>query len=69
MGSTSGTGTISTNEEADRDGETLTVALGSLPDSPTAGSPSSVTVTVTDDDNPGSVFTPAEVPVDEGATR
>ncbi len=45
------------------------MALGSLPDSPTAGSASSVTVTVTDDDNPGSVFTPAEVPVDEGATR
>ena len=65
-GSTSGTGTISTSEDADRVGETFTVALGSLPDSGTAGSPS--WVTVTDDDDPGFVFTPAEVPVDEGVT-
>ncbi len=48
---TTGTGTITTNQDADEDNETFTVALGSiLPSSVTAGSTSSVTVTITDDD-------------------
>ena len=47
-GSTSGTGTITTAEDADTDDETFTVALGTLPSSVTAGSPSSVEVTIRD---------------------
>lgn len=44
------------------------MALGSLSDAVTAGSPNSVTVKVIDDDDLGFVFTPAEVWVDDGAT-
>ena len=51
-GATSGTGTISTNQDADEDDETFTVALGTLPSSVTAGTPSSVQITITDDDKP-----------------
>ena len=47
-GQTTGTGTISTAEDDDPDDETFTVGLGSLPSSVTAGSPSSVTVTIRD---------------------
>jgi hypothetical protein len=47
-GATSGTGTIATSQDADNEHETFTVALGSLPSSVTAGSPSSVEVTITD---------------------
>ncbi len=47
-GSTSGTGTISTKEDEDTDFETFTVALGSLPSSVQAGSPSSVEVLIWD---------------------
>ena len=48
VGSTSGTGTISTTDDADRVDETFTVALGALPSSVSAGSPSSVTVVIRD---------------------
>ena len=47
-GSTSGTGTIPTTEDADFDDETFTVALGSLPSSVRAGSPSSVEIKIWD---------------------
>ena len=47
-GGTSATGTISTAEDADGDDEAFTVALGSLPSGLTAGSASSVEVTITD---------------------
>ena len=47
-GQTTGTGTISTAEDEDTDDETFTVALGSLPSSVAAGSPSSVLVTIRD---------------------
>ncbi len=47
-GSTTGTGTISTTDDADRDDETFTVALGTLPATVTEGSPSSVEVTIRD---------------------
>ena len=49
-GATTGTGTIATNEDADADDETFTVALGSLPSSVTAGTPRAVEVTVADPD-------------------
>ena len=52
-GSTSGTGTITTSEDADTDDETFMVALGSMPSSMAAGSPSSMMVTITDDDGGG----------------
>ena len=47
-GGTSATGTISTVDDDDGDDETFTVALGSLPSGLTAGSTSSVEVTITD---------------------
>ena len=69
-GSTSGTGTITTAQDTDSDDETFTVALGSLPSSVVAGAPSSVLVTVTDDEGvtergggpylPGLVVTPGD---------
>ena len=50
-GSTTGTGTISTNQDSGDNDETFTVSLGSsLPSGVTAGSPSSVTVTIRDDE-------------------
>ena len=63
---------ISTNQDADTDDETFTVALGSLPPEVTAGSPRSVTVTIRDDDGGTTPTTPAVSlsaspnPVDEG---
>ena len=53
-GETTGTGTISTVEDADSEDETFTVSLGQLPPEVTAGDPSSVEVTIRDD-NPPSV--------------
>lgn len=50
-GVTSGTGTITTAQDADTDDETFTVALGNVPSTVTAGSPNSVTVTINDDDS------------------
>ena len=61
-GQTTGTGTISTAEDDDTDDETFTVALGSLPSSVTAGSPSSVTVTIADDDGGGTTPTTPTTP-------
>ena len=52
-GQTTGTGTISTVDDADEEDETFTVSLGTLPADVMAGSPSSVAVTIQDDD-----FTP-----------
>ena len=47
-GGTSATGTITTTDDADGDDETFTVALGTLPSGLTAGTASSVEVTITD---------------------
>ncbi len=49
-GQTTGTGTISTTDDADGDHETFTVSLGDLPVEVRAGSPASVGVTIRDDD-------------------
>ena len=49
-GSTTGTGKVTTADDADADDETFTVALGSLPASVAQGTPSSVDVTISDDD-------------------
>ncbi len=50
-GATTGTGDISTNEDADTEDETFTVALASnLPAGVVAGNPNSVEITVMDDD-------------------
>ncbi len=49
--STSGTGSISTNQDADADDETFTVSLGTLPSSVRAGSTNSVPITIDDDEN------------------
>ena len=71
-GQTAGTGTISTAQDADQDDETFTVALGTLPAELTAGDPSSVEVTIIDDDEAPPPPTPAVSlsvspnPVDEG---
>ena len=68
-GQTTGTGTIMTNDdgETDLDDETFTVSLGTLPSSVSAGSPSSVTVTIIDDDRRIRVsLSPTAVRVDEG---
>ena len=47
-GQTTGTGTVTTSQDDDEDDETFTVALGTLPPEVTAGSPSSVEVTIRD---------------------
>ncbi|MDE0081051.1 MAG: spondin domain-containing protein [Gammaproteobacteria bacterium] len=52
-GATRGTGTVITAEDDDEDDETFTVALGTLPPAVMEGIPSSVTVTIADDDGPG----------------
>ncbi|MDE2655114.1 MAG: hypothetical protein OXI71_15020, partial [Gemmatimonadota bacterium] len=64
-GSTSATGRITTTDDEDTDDETFTVALGStLPSQVTAGSPNSVTVTITDgDDTPPPASPPVAVEV------
>ena len=51
-GSTTGTGTITTAQDAGFNDETFTVALGTLPSGYSAGSMNSVTVTIRDDDAP-----------------
>ncbi len=51
-GQTSATGSLSTNQDTDEQDETLTVALGTLPSSVTAGTDNSVAITITDDDKP-----------------
>ena len=57
-GQTTGTGTISTTDDGDQNDETFTVALGALPGEVTAGSPSSVVVTIRDDDSPSANKSP-----------
>ena len=49
-GSTTGDGAVTTTDDGDADDETFTVALGRLPSSVAAGTPSSVEVTILDDD-------------------
>ncbi len=68
-GATSGTGTITTNQDADTDDETFTVSLGTLPSAVTAGTPNSVQITIDDDDNTTSPvsLSAAPNPVAEGS--
>ncbi len=65
-------GRISTSQDDDLDDETLTVALGTLPSSVTAGEPSSVTVVINDDDKGAGLPTvslwASPNPVTEGET-
>ena len=67
-GATSGTGTITTNQDADTNDETFTVSLGTLPSAVTEGTPSSVQITIDDDDNTTSPvsLSAAPNPVNEG---
>ena len=71
-GQTTGMGTIATTDDADLDDETFTVSLGTLPAEVTAGSPSSVEVTIRDGDEPPPPPKPSVSlsvspnPVDEG---
>ena len=67
-GQTVGTGTVTTAQDADTADETFTVALGTLPSDVTAGSPSSVAVTIRDDDEPPtpSVSIANAAPLEEG---
>ena len=70
-GATSGTLDIQTNEDAaeDRENETFTVGLGTLPSTLGAGSSSSVEITITDDDKPELVVKPLVTnPFPEGGT-
>ena len=68
-GATTGTGTISANQDSDADDETFTVALdtANLPSSVVAGSPSSVVVTITDDEKPTVSLSASPNPVTEGS--
>ena len=59
-GQTTGTGTVSTAQDADEDDETFTVALGTMPSDVTPGSPPSVQVTIRDDDGGGDPPEPPE---------
>ena len=70
-GGTTETGTITTADDADRDDETFTVALGTLPTAVTPGTPSSVDVTIKDDDAqpPGLVVEPMSLTVAEGSRK
>ena len=69
-GRTSGTGTISTTDDADAEHETFTVGLGNLPGEVTAGSPASVEVTIRDGDGaplpPRVSLSASPNPVEEG---
>ena len=69
-GSLTGTGAITTNQDADQADETFTVALGSLPNSVRAGSPNSVEIRIVDDDRPAPTVNLAVSPirVNEGST-
>ena len=71
-GSTTGTGTISTNQDSDYADETFTVYLGTpLPTGIVAGSPSSVQITIRDDDTPPTPtvsISAAPNPVAEGSS-
>ena len=67
-GATSGTATITTAQDDDTDDETFTVALGTLPSSVTAGSTTSVLITIDDDDTPTTPATPGLPTVSLSAT-
>ena len=67
-GTTSGTGTITTAQDADTDDETFTVALRSLPGSVMAGRPASVEVTIDDDDTVAVSLAASPNPVSEGSS-
>ena len=70
-GQTTGTGTISANQDTDEDDETFTVSLdtANLPSSVLEGSPNSVLVTIADDEGIPSVSLSASPnPVDEGSS-
>ncbi len=69
-GATTGTATIATNQDADAEDETFTVALGgNLPSSVTAGSATSVQIVIADDEGaPGVSLQASPNPVDEGST-
>ena len=56
-GETSGAAAIATRQDADTHDETFTVSLGELPSAVAAGSPSSVEITIIDDDLPFGVTT------------
>ena len=69
-GGLTGTGTVTTTDDTDEDDETFTVALGSLPNEVTPGTPSSVLVTIRDADgpppSPSVRLSASPNPVDEG---
>ncbi|MCY4555703.1 MAG: fibronectin type III domain-containing protein, partial [Chloroflexi bacterium] len=67
-GATTGTGTISTTEDADEEDETFTVALGTLPSSLTAGSRSSVQVTISEGPTVSLSVSPTRVTEGESVT-
>ncbi len=59
-----------TQDSLNDDGESVRLALSStLPDRVEAGSPSSATVSITDDDGPGVLITPPALTVPEGGSR
>ena len=59
-----------TQDSLDDDDESVGLALSStLPDRVTKGSPSSATVSITDDDGPGVLITPTALTVPEGGSR
>ncbi len=68
-GQTTGTGTVTTVDDADGDDETFTVALGALPSEVTPGSPSSVEVTIEDGDEVALVINPTSLTVAEGGSN
>ena len=55
-GNTSGATTVTTAQDRDDEHETFTVSLGTLPPGLAAGSPSSVTVTIRDDEAPAAIW-------------
>ena len=68
-GETSGTGIITTAQDADTEDETFTVALGDPPSPLEKGSPALVTVTILDDDYPTTVtLTASSTRPAEGST-
>ena len=67
-GAVSGAGEIATNNDADENDETFTVSLGTLPSGVVAGSPSSVRISIADDEGRPKVrLSAAPNPVAEGS--
>ncbi len=69
-GATRGTGTVTTMQDVDTADETFTVALGRLPAGVESGTPSSVEVRITDDDEeaPEVTLSAGPNPVEEGGS-